>query len=149
MPKQILAIASGGGHWEQLLLLRPVFVDAEVHFVTTVDGLAQHAGIGSAALVTDCNRKRPRDCWRCSWEMLRIVWRVRPDLVISTGAAPGLIGLAIGKLLGAKTVWVDSVANSEQLSMSGKAAGRFVDLWLTQWEHLASVRGPKYMGSLL
>lgn len=149
MPKRILAIASGGGHWEQMLLLRPAFDDADVHFVTTADGFAEHAGIADADIVADFNRRSPLAGVRCSIALLRIVRRVRPDLVISTGAAPGLVGLIIGRLFGAKTVWIDSVANSDQLSMSGKVAGRFVDLWLTQWEHLASARGPRYFGSLL
>lgn len=149
MPKRILAIASGGGHWEQLLLLRPAFDDAEVHFVSTAPEFPEHAGIAEADVVRDFNRHRPLEGVLCSVALLRIIWRVKPDVVISTGAAPGLVGLAIAKLLGARTVWIDSVANSDQLSMSGRMAGRFADLWLTQWEHLVSERGPRYFGSLL
>jgi hypothetical protein len=69
--------------------------------------------------------------------------------VISTGAAPGLFGVAIGSLLGARTIWVDSIANGEELSLSGHRARRFADLWLTQWPHLASKDGPFYRGSVL
>jgi hypothetical protein len=73
----------------------------------------------------------------------------RPDLIVSTGAAPGAIALAIGKLHGAKVVWVDSVANAEKLSMSGRLCSLFADLCLTQWPHLASERGPHYAGAVL
>jgi hypothetical protein len=54
-----------------------------------------------------------------------------------------------GKWLGARVVWVDSIANVEELSMSGAKAGSFVDLWLTQWPHLARESGPHCFGNVL
>ena len=75
--------------------------------------------------------------------------REMPDIVITTGAAPGYFGVRIGKWLGARVVWIDSVANAEELSMSGQKAGAFSDLWLTQWPHLAGDGGPKYIGNVL
>jgi hypothetical protein len=35
-------------------------------------------------------------------------------------------------------VWIDSVANVEELSLSGRLASERVDLCLTQWPHLAA-----------
>jgi hypothetical protein len=69
--------------------------------------------------------------------------------VITTGAAPGYFAVRIGKLLGARVVWVDSIANAEELSLSGQKAGSFVDLWLTQWPQLARECGPKHFGNVL
>jgi Oligosaccharide biosynthesis protein Alg14 like len=54
-----------------------------------------------------------------------------------------------GRFLGARTIWVDSIANIDVLSMSGQKAGRYADLWLTQWPELASPNGPEYRGSVL
>jgi hypothetical protein len=69
-------------------------------------------------------------------------------VVVSTGAAPGYIAIRLGKLLGARTVWIDSVANVEELSLSGRMVSGRADLCLTQWPHLAS--GPvAYMGTVL
>ena len=33
-------------------------------------------------------------------------------------------------LFGAKTMWIGSIANVQQLSSSGKLAGKFADVWL-------------------
>ena len=68
--------------------------------------------------------------------MLWVLLRVRPDVVISTGAAPGYFALRFGGLLGARTLWLDSIANAEELSLSGTKASRFADLTLTQWPEL-------------
>jgi hypothetical protein len=73
----------------------------------------------------------------------------KPDVVISTGAAPGYFAIRIGRLLRMRTIWIDSIANADELSMSGAKAGAFADLWLTQWPHLASQNGPKYLGNVL
>jgi hypothetical protein len=69
--------------------------------------------------------------------------------VISTGALPGYFALRLAKLFGARTVWIDSIANAEELSMSGQKVRPYADLWLTQWAHLASAGGPEFRGSVL
>lgn len=92
-----------------------------------------------------------RELHRGLWQLpyaLRIVRRSGADVVLSTGAAPGLLLLFAGFLLGKKTVWVDSIANSQRLSLSGRAAGLFASRVLTQWPELAGGR-VRYLGSLL
>jgi hypothetical protein len=71
-------------------------------------------------------------------------------VIISTGAAPGYVAIRLGKLIGAKTVWLDSIANVEQVSLSGQKIGPHADLWLTQWEHLATDETqPEYRGAVI
>jgi UDP-N-acetylglucosamine:LPS N-acetylglucosamine transferase len=79
---------------------------------------------------------------------LLVLWE-RPDVVISTGAAPGYFAIRAGKLLGARTIWVDSMANAERLSLSGRRVKSHADLWLTQWPHLAAPEGPYFEGAVL
>lgn len=82
-------------------------------------------------------------------KLLYILIRERPGVVVSTGALPGYFALRLGKLMGARTVWVDSIANVEELSKSGQMIGKHASLWLTQWEHLASEDGPAYRGAVI
>jgi hypothetical protein len=70
-------------------------------------------------------------------------------MVISTGALPGYFSLRLAKLFGVKTIWIDSIANVEELSLSGQMIGKHADLWLTQWPHLAKPGGPLYRGTVL
>ena len=64
-------------------------------------------------------------------------------------ALPGFIGLCLAKAMGKRMIWLDSIANAEQLSMSGRRIGAYADLWLTQWPHLAEAQGPEYAGQVL
>lgn len=149
MTKRILAIASGGGHWQQLQLLRPAFEGHEVFFLTTLPGLPEQFGAQPSAIVPDCNRDEKLAILRCAAAIAGRLVRVRPHVVISTGALPGVIALALGRAMGARTVWVDSVANAEEMSMSGKLARRVAHLWMSQWEHVAEEAGADYAGAVL
>jgi len=83
-------------------------------------------------------------------QLIRILLIERPQVVITTGSAPGAITLALAKtFLHAKTIWIDSIANCEQMSTSGKHAHHFADVWLTQWPALARPEGPQYLGAVL
>ncbi len=146
---KILAISSAGGHWEQLIAIRECFAGHEVVYANTLAGLAERSAIAGAAIVHDCNRNDLRGTLKTALDTYRLVRAMKPDVVVTTGAGPGLLALIFGKLSGAHAIWIDSVANSERLSLSGRLALWIADLHLTQWEHLASPRGPKYLGSVL
>lgn len=146
---KVLAISSGGGHWVQMLRLRPAFDGTNLVFATVHPGYAADVVGSEFRLIHDANRDQKLALVRSAWSILFLLLIERPDVVISTGAAPGYFAIRFGKLLRMKTIWVDSVANVEELSMSGRKAGGCADLWLTQWSHLAADMGPKYFGSVL
>lgn len=157
--KRVLVIASGGGHWTQLLRLRPAWQGCDVAYATT------HAGYRKDVSPTGTERA-PRfhvvpdanlsEKGRLVWQLLHVIGvvvRERPHVVVTTGASVGYFALRFGGMLGARTVWVDSIANASELSLAGLRAGPHADLWLTQWPELAG--GPEngdrpgYRGSVL
>ncbi|MCS6987017.1 MAG: UDP-N-acetylglucosamine transferase subunit ALG14 [Sphingomonadaceae bacterium] len=155
---RVLALASPGGHWIQLLRLAPAFVGCEVHWATaSPDGRADAEAVAQAQGLSpprfhrfiDAHRHAKLRLVRQAFDVARILLRVRPDVVVSTGASAGYFALRLGRLLGARTVWLDSVANAEELSLSGAKAGRYADLFLTQWPELARPGGPLYRGSVV
>jgi hypothetical protein len=149
-PPKILALSSGGGHWVQMLRLRPAFEGCEVVFATVKEGYREDVADAEFRVVPDSNRWNKFALVKTALAILLLLWRERPDVVISTGAAPGYFAIRLGGLMGARTVWVDSVANAEELSLSGEKAGGCADLWLTQWPHLAEGdKRLRYLGSVL
>ena len=146
---KLLAVSSGGGHWVQLLRIRAAFENCDVVFATVHDSYRSQVPDHKFYVVNDSNRWNKLALLRTAYKLAWIFWKERPDIVVSTGAAPGYIALRIARLLKKRTVWLDSVANVEQLSLSGLKIGRYADLWLTQWPHLAKPGGPQYGGSVL
>ena len=52
----ILAVASGGGHWIELLRLRPAFGDQAVHYVTVQDKYRDDVAGSPFHVVRDATR---------------------------------------------------------------------------------------------
>ena len=159
---KVLAISSAGGHWVQLQRLRAAWDDCEAVYVTTKEGyreaLIEDAARRGQAVprfyrVVDANRWQKFRLLRQLIGIILILLRERPDVIISTGAAAGFFALKLGKLMGARTIWLDSIANAGALSLSGQKASGCADLWLTQWEHLAGgaagKRAPEFKGSVV
>ena len=146
--RRILAVASSGGHWVQLRRLRPAFEGHDVAYITTDRGHRAEVGGARFHTVVDANRSNKLTLARSALKIAWVLLRERPHVVVSTGAAPGYLALRGAKLLGARTVWIDSVANVEELSLSGQMSSTTADLCLTQWPHLAD--GPVgYEGAVL
>lgn len=146
---RILCVSSGGGHWVEMIRLMPAFDGCDVAFVTVGVGYRSQIGSERFYTVTDVTRWNKQAWPAAIAKLIWIMWRERPDVVLSTGALPGYFALRLAKWFGAKTVWVDSIANVDELSLSGKMVGKHADLWLTQWPHLAKLGGPAYRGAVL
>lgn len=153
-----MAVASAGGHWVQLMRLRPTWEGMDVSYVSTDPGLENvlRTGPGNGLEakfrfypVVDANRWTKLKLVKQLFQLLAIIVSTRPHVIITTGAAPGYFALRIGKLIGARTIWVDSIANAEEMSLSGQQVRKFADLWLTQWQHLEKPNGPEYKGSVI
>lgn len=149
MTKRIVAIASAGGHWQQLMLLRPAYAHHNVTYLTTLDGLAENYEARPSRKIPDCNRNTPGRLVLCTLALFWQLLRIRPHVIITTGAMPGLIALTLGRVFFARTVWVDSLANAETLSDSGRYAGRVAHLRLSQWQNVAEAEGTEFAGRLL
>ena len=153
-----MAVASAVGHWVQLMRLRAAWAGQRLTYVTTDPALATVASDAARAIgepvpgfhaVPEANRRQPFGLLRQLLWLSRIIRQERPDLVITTGASAGYFALRLGRISGARTVWIDSMANASELSLSGRKIRRHADLWLTQWPHLARPDGPFYLGAVL
>jgi UDP-N-acetylglucosamine:LPS N-acetylglucosamine transferase len=142
-------VASGGGHWVQLLRLRAAWDDHDVAYVTVQESYRSQVGGARFYCVHDATRWSR---WGLVQMVVQVAWvvlRERPDVVITTGAACGIVALRVGKWLGARTVWLDSLACVDSVSLSGRRAARDADLRLTQWPHLETSKGFTYRGAVL
>ena len=146
---RLLAIASGGGHWVQLRRMLPAFEGFDVAFVSTFDHYVTQVAGHRYYVVPHASRFDLKGFFPGAWRALRILMKERPDAIITTGSAPMLIFLMLGRLMGARTLWVDSLANPERMSSSGRIARRLAHQTVSQWPEVAAAEGVRYWGSVL
>lgn len=139
--KHVLVVSSRGGHLRQAQALSSAL---QGYHVTQII-----AGERCDTLVPDCNARTPLRALVALLRLAVLMARCRPDVVISTGALPGALAIMVGRVIGARTIWIDSVANAERMSLSGRCVRPFAELWLTQWPSVARATGARYAGSVL
>jgi UDP-N-acetylglucosamine:LPS N-acetylglucosamine transferase len=145
-----MAVASGGGHWVELRRILPAFEGLEVVYASVDATIDADLGQARYYRIRDVSRRDPLGFAVILWQLVRIMRCEHPDVVVTTGAAPGLMALLVGKLVaGSRTVWIDTIASVEGMSLSGRLARFVADAWLVQWAHLARPGGPEYWGAVL
>lgn len=80
------------------------------------------------------------------------VWaRRRPDVIVTTGAEIALPALWLGKLIGAKTIFIESYARTAGISLAARAATPVTDEIFVQHQEQADASGGRYRyaGSVL
>ena len=133
--KKILAVASIGGHWVQLLrIARPLEERYEVVYMSTHPKCKSMVGTCRFHTMMDFSRWNAWKMLPASFNILGILLKERPTAIVTTGAA------ILGRMTRTKTIWIDSVANVQTMSACGKLARKFATHVYTQWPGLASAQ---------
>ncbi len=148
---KICLAASAGGHLTQLLKLSDSWKGYDTFCVTTTEVIRKRLEqYGKVYVVWECNREHPMRVITVLFQCVRVILRERPDVVLSTGAAAGCIVCFLGKLIGAKVVWIDSITNVEWISLSGRMVKYVADLFLVQWPELVKqYKNVGYVGTVI
>ncbi len=148
---KICLAASAGGHFSQLLKLSECWNEHETICITTTEVVREKLReFGRVCIVGECNREHPIKVVRVLIRCIHVILNNKPHIVISTGAAVGCIACLLGKLFGAKVVWIDSITNIERVSLSGRIVLNITDLFLVQWPELAErYRKVEFVGAVI
>ncbi|MFA5238855.1 MAG: PssD/Cps14F family polysaccharide biosynthesis glycosyltransferase [Phycisphaerae bacterium] len=147
---RICVACSTGGHLVEVRQLAPVYGKYE-HFYFTFSG-----GVAEELKKTDRVRAIPNIVRRnpLSWIVGAVlsahaVLTERPDVVITTGAGIVVFFCVFAKLLGAKVIFIESMARIERPTLTARFLYPFSDLFIVQWPGLQKYfPRAKYMGRL-
>lgn len=142
---RVLACSSSGGHLSELLELLAPDGRLDVIFASTGAGDHEQCAPLRHFRLRDNSRWSPLQTLLGSVEALFLLWRLRPDVVLSTGALPGFLCVCAARAVGARAVWVDSFANAEEVSLAGRLARPLTAAFFVQWPGLADGRA-RYCG---
>ncbi len=148
---KIALVCTHGGHLTELLRLLKAFDGHEIFFATHYS--ARDEEIKAIAPVYFCKNIGAR-IHRFGWAVIWALWillKEKPDVIVSTGSEIALPFFFWGKLLGIRSIFIESWCRVEKLSRTGKLAYPLVDEFWVQWPQLLCVCGKKarYHGSVI
>ncbi len=146
---KIVLVCSSGGHLTEMYHLLPAFEGHEIIFVTYESERTKIMTQRKYLL-----RNIGRNPLRMAFSFLafmRILGREKPNLVVSTGSEIAIPALYVSRLLGIKTVYIESWCRVVEPSGTGRFVYRVADLFLVQWPQLLDRYGKraKYEGGIL
>ena len=131
---KILMVASTGGHLAQLLTMRDWWQEHERHWVTfqkqdAITALADESVTWAYHPVT---RNIP-NAVRNLGLAVRTLWRLRPDVVVSTGAGVSLPFFVVARFLGIHTVYIEVFDRIDSPTLCGRLSYPLSDAMCGQW----------------
>ena len=141
--KKVMFISSTGGHLTELLELEKIFGKYDYHIITEKTksninlinkypkrisfltyGTKDHIITYPFKLIFNC------------FKSLYYYFKIKPDFIVTTGAHTAGPMCVIGKIFGSKIVYIETFANINSKTITGKLIYKFADLFIVQWESM-------------
>ena len=149
-------ISSTGGHFVELMQLKPLFKKYDYHIVTekTVNNVKLKKQYGKKIDFLVYGTKDHKfvypfklliNCFLC----LFIFIKFRPKYIVSTGAHVAGPMCLLGKIFGCKIIFIETFANMTTKTITGKIVYKFADLFIVQWKSMLKLYPKaKYFGGV-
>lgn len=140
--KKICFAASSGGHFEQLMMLKPLMqkydsfiITEQTTYNTKVEGIPEYYMLQVNREEKTCIFKMMANFFRS----LKIYFKEKPDVVICTGVLAMIPICLISKLAGKKLIYIESFAKVTSPTLSGKLLYKFADHFYVQWPQMKEI----------
>jgi beta-1,4-N-acetylglucosaminyltransferase len=145
----LLLVADPGGHLFELAGLRDVWSRFSRAWVTVRASDVETLLLGEHVLFAyGPTRRSLRNLLRNTFVAVRIVRRLRPAVVMTTGAALSVPFVWAGRLFGARVVYIET-SGRVGISMSCRLAAPVADRLYVQWpEVVPQVSKARYAGTI-
>lgn len=146
----VLLVCTSGGHLLQLLSLRPAWEGFSRAWVTYDKSDARSLLADERVVFAyGPGTRNIKNFFRNLACAVRVVSRHRPRVILSTGAAVAVPFAWVGRLCGAKIVYVESFTRVEKPSFSCRLLAPVADRIYVQWPELAgAVPRARYVGNV-
>lgn len=140
--KKICFIASSGGHFEQLMMLKPLMCKYDSFIVTEKTEYCIQKDDIKVFYLKQVNRHEKTCMLKMILNSLKsflIFIKKRPDIVISTGALAAVPMCLIAKLFRKKLIFIESFAKVNSPTLTGKLLYKFADQFYVQWKEMLDI----------
>ena len=144
---KMVGISSGGGHLKELKDAIPTH-QKEVHYITFKNGHTSNSlKENTHSFVLDPHNSKIKYLINALQSFLLFI-KIRPKVIISTGAGIAIPFMIIGRFLGSKIIFIETGARIYTPSKTGKFIYKYADLFIVQYEPLRKKFPKSILGSL-
>ena len=137
---KVALVGSSGGHLTHLYMLKP-FWQKEDRFWVTFDKEDAESKLAKEK-VYHCyypTNRNLKNLIKNTILAIKILHKEKPDLIISSGAAVAVPFFYIGKLMGAKLIYIEVFDRYDKPTVTGKLVYPIADKFIVQWEEMKKV----------
>lgn len=137
--KKVCFIASTGGHFEQLMMLKPLMEKYESFIITEKTGYSVIKDNRKIYYLKQVNRNEKTFIFKMllnTISSLNIFIKEKPDVIISTGALATIPMCLLSKIFRKKVIFIESFAKITSPTLTGRLVYKFADQFYVQWESM-------------
>ncbi|MEM5812004.1 MAG: PssD/Cps14F family polysaccharide biosynthesis glycosyltransferase [Candidatus Aenigmatarchaeota archaeon] len=133
---KICIVCSAGGHLVEIMQLYSLFKQYHRIFLTVKRKQAQELLKHEKVFYIEDPKRNPLKLLINFIQAFSILLKERPDVIISTGAGAALTTCYLGKIFGAKIVFIESLSAVEEPSLAGRLVYPITNLFIVQWRQI-------------
>ena len=141
--KKVLFISSTGGHFNELQQLRPLFEKYDYHIITekdeTTKAMKEKYGDKISYLPYGTRTKILKYIFVFIYLCVKTIYlycKIRPQYIVTTGTHTAGPMCYLGKIFGSKIIYIETFANRNRKTATGKLIYPIADLFIVQWEEM-------------
>ena len=139
---KICFAASTGGHFEQLMMLRPLMEKHDSFILTEKTDYSVAKPGDKVYYLSQVNRKEKTWLFSMIGNAFRSLWifiKERPDAIISTGVLSTIPMCLLCRLFRKKLIYIESFAKVTSPTETGKLMYKYAHRFYVQWESMLEV----------
>lgn len=139
---KICFAASSGGHYEQLMMLKPLMEKYDSFVITEKTDYSTKTEDEKTYYMKQVNRRERTFIWKMiqnTWKSIDIYRKEKPDVVVCTGVLAMVPICLIVKLMGKKLIYIESFAKVTSPTKTGKLLYKFADQFYVQWKPMLEI----------
>ena len=137
---KVCLVGSSGGHLTHLYMLKPFWENKERFWVTFDKADAQSLLEGEK--MYPCyfpTNRNIKNLIKNTFLAIKVLRKEKPNLIISSGAAVAVPFFWLGKLFGAKTIYIEVFDRIDKSTLTGKLVYPVTDRFIVQWDEMKEV----------
>lgn len=137
---KVCLVSSSGGHLTHMYMLKPFWQDKERFWVTFDKEDARSLLKGE--IMYPCYYPSNRSIKALiinTFRAFKVLSKERPDLIISSGAACAVPFFYVGKLFGARLIYIEVFDRIDSSTLTGKLVYPITDRFIVEWEEMKKV----------